>query len=95
MVCAARLVYLGSLSGLAGGCWCLWTARVICSCCWVPWPFVHERFTKIDSTSQDKVEVGSSSPVHSFSADGCFKLIHGVKFGVVSREAVEFKSGEL
>lgn len=58
----------------------------------------HGRFTYpycADSTSQDEVEVGSSSPVHSFSADGCFKLIHGVKFGVVSREAVEFKSGEL
>lgn len=42
----------------------------------------------------DKVELGSSSAVHSVPSR-CFDLIHGLEFGVVSWEAVEFKSGEL
>lgn len=36
-----------------------------------------------------------SVQLHSSVHQRCFKLIHGVEFGVVSRETVEFKSGEL
>lgn len=90
-------VWLGS--GLSGWvCWS-WKARVICSC-YLTSPMV-ECILYVDKTAHAvTIRVGiqalfiPSVQLHSSIHRRCFKLIHGAEFGVVSRETVEFKSGE-